>query len=165
MTVPVSFALRVVIFALIIPGFGTAVLVGLAGLIFGFESPSLFRFNDTLGLFARIAYGIGGLPAAAVGVAVAERDRRGGAGKGFTALAGLIGGLAATVALFTLDFDGSGFFLGAEFAVLGLAALGALISWKVTRFLPGAAKTPPAAWPDAREPALGLAAMAYLSEG
>ncbi len=127
------FVATVLLFAVIIPAIGITATIGFVAVVFGFGPQSIFSSSQTISVVTALGYVIGAIPAAGVGVAVAWRDRKGGASGAFAAGAGLIGGLVFALGLLVVGYDGSVLFFAVEIAALVIAVVGALIAWKVTR--------------------------------
>jgi hypothetical protein len=130
------FAATVIAFAVLLPAFGIAVLMGLSALVFGFSATSLFSADDFFWILAVFGFGFGLVPAGGVGAAIALRDRKtGSAGWRYTALAGLCGGVGFAVLLTIFAFDRSLAFLFVVLIAEIVAVVGSVLVWRLTRGL------------------------------
>ncbi len=127
------FAATVIAFAMLLPAFGIAVVMGISFAVVGYSATSLFRPGDVFSILALFGFGFGLIPAAGVGVAVALRDRKTGrTGWRYAVLAGLCGGIGFGVLLTVFAFDRSLVFLFIVLAGEIIAVIGSLLVWRLT---------------------------------
>ena len=133
MRLSARFVMTVLVFAIVVPGLPILFLAILSIPVFAYDVVSPAYAGSFLGMLFGLGYGGGLFPAAAVGIAVAFRDEIDGAGAGYAALAGLVGGLVfvCLIAIFALDLSPP--LAVVLVAVLVLTVISALLAWRLTR--------------------------------